>query len=417
VRRFLVAPALLLLLASGCSGGAQSRTVLVDYGSDQFAAAFFNYYPKHIDARPGDTVAFRQIWTGEAHTVTMGGLADKYGQAIEKGHYFELFDQKGYAGIPQDTPKDIKPVEDALPTMFARPDYEKVAQNGAQPCYLTSGVPPSNPDKPCTKAQQKQPEFTGKQSFYDSGYIHYAGANGNTFRVKIAANASPGRYFFYCNNHGPFMSGWLTIKTKSEKIASQEAVNKTALTEVQKTLLPLAKNFNLAKEGKWPVPQDILADVKAAGLPTAQIGGKTVYTGRWSGFGAEHVDTAFGLEFIPKTSTVRVGQKVTWLSVGGHTISFDVPKYFPIFTIRKDGTVERNSKLDPPAGGAPKLPEPKNGVLTVDGGTYDGTHFWSSGHMGADKFAVYSLRFSKPGTYKYACLVHPAMVGTLTVTS
>jgi hypothetical protein len=26
---------------------------------------------------------------------------------------------------------------------------------------------------------------------------------------------------------------------------------------------------------------------------------------------------------------------------------------------------------------------------------------------------VYSLRFSKPGTYKFACLVHPLMVGTL----
>jgi plastocyanin len=165
------------------------------------------------------------------------------------------------------------------------------------------------------------------------------------------------------------------------------------------------------------VPEDTLADAKAAGLPTIQQGGKTFYTGRLSGFGAEHVDTAFGLEFIPKASTVRVGQKVSWLIGGGHTISFDVPKYFPIFTIQTDGTVVRNPKLDPPAGGAPKLPDPKNGVLIADGGTYDGSHFWSSGLMGADKFAVYSLRFSKPGTYKYACLVHPAMVGTLTVTS
>ena len=30
-------------------------------------------------------------------------------------------------------------------------------------------------------------------------------------------------------------------------------------------------------------------------------------------------------------------------------------------------------------------------------------------------YAQYTLRFSKPGTYKYACLVHPAMVGTITI--
>jgi plastocyanin len=358
---------------------------------------------------------FRQTWTGEAHTVTMGTLADKYGKLIEDGGYFKLFEQKGYAGIPHDTPKNMKPVEDAIPTMFARPNYDRVAQNGAQPCYLDSGAPPANPDKPCTKAQQRQPEFTGRRTMYNSGYIHYAGAAGNTFRVKIAQSASPGRYFFFCNNHGPFMSGWLTIKPKGATISSQQALGRAALNDVAKPLRPLEQNFRLAQQGKWPVPADGVADMKAAGLPTTTKNGKTVYTGWFAGFGAEHVDMAFGLDFIPKTATVRAGQKLTWMGVGGHTISFDVPKYFPIFTIAKDGTVVRNPKLDPPAGGAPKVPDPKNGVVIDDGGTYDGTHFYSSGFLGADKFAVFSIRISKPGTYKYACLVHPAMVGTITV--
>jgi plastocyanin len=419
MRRVLTSGAGLVLLASACfGGGAATRTVLVDYASDQFAGAFLNYFPKNVEVRQGDTVVFRQSWSGEAHSVTMGTLVDKYGGLIEKDGYFKLFEQKGYEGLPPDTPKDIKPLEDQLTEMFAPPDYNKAAQNGAQPCYLSSGRPPKSPDTPCTKAQQVQPEFTGRQSYYNSGYIHYAGANGNTFRVRIANDASPGRYFFYCNNHGPFMSGWLTIKKKGSSIPSETAVNRAALNEASKVLKPLGTVFQQAKADRFPVPTDQINDIKAAGLPTAVEGGKVVYKGRWGGFGAEHVDTAVGLEFIPKTSTVKVGQKVSWLLIGPpHTVSFDVPKYFPIFTVKPDGTVERNPKLDPPAGGSPKPGDQKNGVLSVDGGTWDGSHFFSSGTIGADKFAVYSLRFSKPGTYKYACLVHPSMVGTITVTS
>ena len=127
---------------------------------------------------------------------------------------------------------------------------------------------------------------------------------------------------------------------------------------------------------------------------------------------------------IAVREAAKVGQKVTWVVLGGHTISFNVPTYFPIFTIGKDGTVARNPKLDTPAGGSPKLPESSgngdhNGPskpLTIDAGTWNGQGFYSSGLISADSFGVYSLRFSTPGTYKFACLVHPLMVGTLEVT-
>jgi plastocyanin len=78
----------------------------------------------------------------------------------------------------------------------------------------------------------------------------------------------------------------------------------------------------------------------------------------------------------------------------------------------------RNPTLDPPAGGSPKLPaEDRYGDITIDAGTWDGRHFFSSGLLNPEGVAVYSVRFSRPGTYKFACLVHPAMVGTLKVTS
>jgi plastocyanin len=418
MRRVIVAALGLLLAASACAGGGTTRTVLVDYSPDQFAGAFLDFYPHNVEVRQGDEVLFHQSWSGEAHSVTMGTLADAYGTQIEKDGYFKLFADKGYEGLPPDTPKDIKPLEDKIPFMFAPPNFDRVAQNGAQPCFLSSGLPPKNPDKPCTKAQQVQPAFTGRQTLYSSGYIHYAGANGNTFRVKIAPDAKPGRYFFFCDNHGPFMSGWLTVKKKGASVPSETAVNRAALNEANKVVRPLGTVFRQANAGRFPIPADQIADFKSAGLPTAVVGGKTVYTGWWGGFGAENINTAIGTEFIPRRATAKVGQKVSWLLVGPpHSVSFDVPKYFPIFTVKKDGTVERNAKLDPPAGGSPKPGDQKNGVLVLDGGTWDGSHFFSSGTITADKFVVYSLRFSKPGTYKYACLVHPNMVGTVTVTS
>jgi hypothetical protein len=82
----------------------------------------------------------------------------------------------------------------------------------------------------------------------------------------------------------------------------------------------------------------------------------------------------------------------------------------------KDGRISLNPKLEMPFGGSPKIPEQQGmGVLKVDGGTYDGDGFFSSGLLGAEPYAEYSLRFSKPGTFKYACLLHPPMVGTVVV--
>jgi len=53
----------------------------------------------------------------------------------------------------------------------------------------------------------------------------------------------------------------------------------------------------------------------------------------------------------------------------------------------------------------------------TDGGTYNGTGFKSTG--GTDSFppnlAGYSVTFTKPGTYPFACVVHPGMGGVVQV--
>ena len=70
MNRSLVASFVLCLLASACifGGGAQTRTISVDYTSDEFPSAFLTYFPSHVSVHPGDTVLFQQAWSGEVAT-------------------------------------------------------------------------------------------------------------------------------------------------------------------------------------------------------------------------------------------------------------------------------------------------------------------------------------------------------------
>lgn len=114
---------------------------------------------------------------------------------------------------------------------------------------------------------------------------------------------------------------------------------------------------------------------------------------------------------------MAVGEEVTWKFFGPHSVSFDVPEYFPILEWRDDGTVSFNEELELPAGGAPspEPPEDPTAPWGIDGGTYDGDGFWSTGVLHSDAWVEYTLRFSEPGTYPFACLIHPPMVGVVRV--
>lgn len=464
MKRLGVAVAALALVASGCGvgGGSDERVVLVDYSYDEFATALFMNFPKRVDVTPGMTVEFKQSWTGEPHTVT-GGTAvnemmtkagpwidffDAFGVMVGAGDVVEpsdestgpaseLFDQiarsdereareKFYAAYDtlreQDVPlvdrtdpgdESVKALNDTvtkysdaifedigLPWAFGEAD---ISQNGGQPCYLTKGLPPREEEDPCTEAQQRQPEFDGTASYYNSGIIPYEGPQGNTFRVRFADDIKPGEYWFYCAVHGPGQSTAVEVKAPGSAVASQADVNRRARREIEEFARPMVAAFNDAKDGEIEFGDDTL-EGPFAGL-TVPVHGILN-------------------EMIPKTIRTDVGEKVTWKLMGAdHSISFDVPRYFPIMKFANNGKISLNERMKEPAGGSPPIPEEVEhgpddsgaGVVSVDGGTYDGSGFFSSGLISADPYAEYSLRFSEPGTYKYACLLHPPMVGTVVV--
>jgi len=368
------------------SSGAQSRTVQVDGTSDKFNSAFLEYFPKRVTVHPGDTVDFHENWTGEPHTVTMGTLVEaalKDVKAIPK-------DQQQSAPPPPSLAK--------LPTLLPQGPGD-ANQNGAQPCFLTTGEPPSDPHTACSKDQQTQPDFTGAQTYYNSGFL----PEGETFKVKLSADAKPGTYSFYCNLHGPDMSGSIVVVDKDRSIPSADVNDKAAEAEKAAEVAKLLPDYTKAKAGQFPLP-----------------GVKNV-----AGYGSDSVQQGLINEMIPAEIDAKVGEKVTWTVIGPHTLSFGKTPIEPgkYMTKAPDGAWHVNAQAFAPAGFPPPPqangPPPAQPTVTPDdGGTYDGSGYKSTGVLVSFPPALVgpSITFTKAGTYSYVCLIHPKMGGVVKVT-
>ncbi|HEX6595747.1 MAG TPA: hypothetical protein VF045_02355 [Acidimicrobiales bacterium] len=388
MQRFASVLVALALLAWGCSSpedfsGDISRTVRVDADFDEFAASMLAYFPQVVDVRPGDTIDFRQVWTGEPHSVTMGTLVDAAIKPVR-----EIIRS---GKVPDQPPPELEPALAVLPYLLG--DNFRVNQSAGQPCYLDEGAPPLDQDTPCPG--RTQPPFNGRQSYYSSGLIPYEGTGGNTYRVKLADDIAPGTYAFYCNYHGPLQSGEIVVHPKSTKVPSQATLDRRGRDELKQLADPLRKAYEDAKAGRATYMGQPVPGYLAGYLP----GGE---------------DMAMINEFLPGTIRTRVGEKVTWSFVGPHTVSFDVPPYFPQFILADDGFVTFNPQAYEAVGGPgftlnqdPKAPPPE-----IDAGRWDGSGFISSGLLFQ---GTYSLTFERAGRYRYACLVHPRMVGEVVV--
>jgi plastocyanin len=409
--------AMLVLSAVACFGGSgTTRLVRVDFRQDEFASFYWRFFPRTVEAHPGDTLVFDQQWTGEPHTVTMGRLVDKglpAEEALEAKFSAPMtIGEKRYANFeaylatldPEESKRAIEKAEaEQSRALGGVPVFDPftglTAQNAEQPCYLDDGTPPADKKQPCAK--RKQPTFTGRQAYYSSGFIPPSGASGNTFRVKLAHDIAPGTYRYFCIIHFPFMQGQIDVKPKSAKVATQAEINVRARQEIETLAGPLRKAYDEAKAGRAHYGRD-----RRIPLPMG-------------GYHSSDEYTVALLEFVPKMITTRVGRPMTWTLVGAHTVSFGVPRYLPIYFVEKDGTVRRNTVVDKAAGGSPPAPpvDFNHPTYDVDGGTYSGSGFYSSGLLGSEPFSKYTLRFAKPGTYRFACLVHPDMVGKVDVTA
>ena len=397
MRSRLAATLIVLLVGASCAGGtgSEEHVVRVDFTHDEFASHYWRYFPRTVFAHAGDEVVFRQEWTGEQHSVTFGRLVDAAIpriQAVEKK--FETADLSS----PEALAKAEAEYADEMAGLPVFDPYKDVANPAAsQPCYLGDDAPRDVPADACP--QRAQPVFDGTHSVYSSGFIAPSGDKSNVYRVPLSEDLEPGSYRFYCNVHFPDMQGLLVVNDPDEALPSAEDVAARARSEIEELATPLRRAFAQAKAGKARGPNG-----ERLALPVA-------------GYHAGDEYTVAVDEFVPKIVTAKIDEPITWTITGAHTVSFDVPRYRPIYRVRKDGTVVRNPVVDKAAGGSPKAApvDFESGPLEIDGGTWDGDGFISSGLLGSEPFAKYTLRVSKAGRYRYACLIHPKMVGTLVV--
>ena len=408
---------LVALVAGACGGGGQAgagedvdaRRVLVDYKHDEFSASFLAFFPNLVRVHPGDRVDFRQAWTGEPHSVTMGRLVDELGAP-----YWELLDpifERGDADYSSLVGRELPQVPEFLQTLpFLTNERFEVVQAAAQPCFIREGAPDvSDPSTPCEV--QEQPEFDGRYDYYNSGFIPYQGERGNTFSVPLSDDIEPGTYHYYCNWHFLEMSGVIEVVPEDEPIPSQTGVNRAANQQATRYTDALASMFAGARDGD------------RGGLPT--IGVEATPAERRERFG---MFPAIGNEFVPSTVTADVGEPVTWTFRGrSHSIAFNVPRYFPVVDLRSDGTVSLDhdgfkavgfpvppDQAAAEAGTGPPPGTPRD-PIHINGGRFDGSGGLRSTGMFFGDGDTFSVTFTRPGTYLFACLVHPAMVGKVVV--
>lgn len=381
---------MLSTLATACGAktdpsAAATRRILVDYNLDDFPTSYFGYFPRFVEAHPGDTLKFEQAWSGDPHTVTFGTLVQeilpKFEPLLKARKDLEDFDVSSY-GLPSIFPKDTNTIE--------------VNQTAAQPCYVQDGPIPDNG----VGCDQHEPAFDGTQKFFNSGYIPYKGLRGNRFEMKLSESIKPGEYMYYCLLHGPAMSGYVTVKPKGTAV--HNAGFGLHDPDLKATTDALRRTHALAATKKFRLP------------------GTDIAVGAFD-FSVKHGIAWPGSvnEFLPSTFHAKVGQKVTWSFGDGppHTVSFDVPPYIPAIDFGAHGKVSVNPDVAYPKGGPgypndPTYQAPDDGAV-VDVGNYDGRHFLSSG--GPDGPMRYSITFTRPGTYNYACLLHPRMLGKVVV--
>lgn len=419
-KAYRIAVVLVLLVVAACGNDGEQtvgqadgdsneseRVIAVDYAHDDMGSYHWRFFPRSMKARAGQTLVFERTYTGEPHSIVFGSLGQK---AMEETERLDGI----YADVDDDSPVSLldeveAKVAEAIEPLPQWAEYPNVAQAAAQPCYLKSESPPDDIDTPCTDAQQRQPEFTGKETYYSSGLIPVAGPNANEFRVKLADDIQPGTYRYYCAVHFPYMQGKIQVSRGDAPLQSNEEIQGNFGGALRALENPLRQALAAAREEEGQLAPD-----QKLPLPLAGIHAHPEYS------------VAFAA-FIPDRIETKVNEPVTWTLPWAHTISFNAPQHKDVFVTDDDGTVRRDPEIDAAAGGSPEV-QPvefdlprltpyvrRPSIRRVDGGTWDGEGYFSSGLIGSEPYATYTLRVSKAGTYRFACRIHPRMRGTLVV--
>ncbi|MDP9441969.1 MAG: hypothetical protein M3P34_07300 [Actinomycetota bacterium] len=128
-------------------------------------------------------------------------------------------------------------------------------------------------------------------------------------------------------------------------------------------------------------------------------------------------------EFVPSTINADVGEKVTVDLRGRPQWRLQRPQVLPAVRREegRDSDVGQTQLRGCQVPGSPRTTRRggKRGKRAApgkgDAGKFDGSGGLHSSGMDFDTGDKFSLSFTKPRTYLFACLIHPAMVGKMVV--
>ena len=394
-RAFVALMVLIALIAAGCGDdddetteagteqddgqSAESGEIAVDIDgkADDLNASFFAYFPDKVTVHPGDTIVYKSHFTGEPHSIAFGSTVQTAIDEFQKLTPEQLESE----GPP---PPEVDAAFSKIPAMLPEGPGD-AHQNSVNPCFVVSGEIPSDTAKPCPVTEPEP--FTGEEVFYNSGFM----PDGATFELELADDIAPGTYEGFCTLHFTEMISTIEVVAEDTDVPSADDVAESGQAQLAELVAKLG-----------PAKEKAEADAK----PGAAA----------AGTGDESVRSALVTEFLPTETEVKAGEQITWTITGPHTISLGVPEDARTLMIEADdGTFHLNEKSVSPAGYEPPPPpegEPEGPPPPIDGGTWDGTGFFSSGIQFEGDFL---LKISKPGTYEYVCLIHPDMEGTVKV--
>jgi plastocyanin len=173
----------------------------------------------------------------------------------------------------------------------------------------------------------------------------------------------------------------------------------------------------------------LVALISASGA-TAKSLTKVVYAGPAPGIGkvaAKLVPRSFGKLYSPdinaffnKKTTINVGDTVSFQIRGFHTIDFPGRggAALPLIVPGKLATGVNDAAGNPFwfDGRVPNVGLNPTLFAPPKAKTFNGSQRWDSGlAAGNGPPKPFNLTFTKPGTYKYFCDVHPGMIGTVVV--
>ena len=356
------------------TGTTERQMIPVEVGGKVAGvSAVLTFSRTSVEAHAGDELDFRMPDSegDDPHTVTFGTL-------VEPG----VTNAEDSRKLPRVFPH--KPPDESL----------QANQSAAQPCFLASGLPPVSLEGGAPACEQRrQPDFTGTETFYNSGLL----LPGDRFRMRIDANAKPGKYAFVCLIHGGRMTGTLTIVDASTPVPRAADVEQLGRQTIQGLAFRAAdgRNRPLANETQ------MLAGVIGFNLPNAYLA-----------------------EFVPQRLSVPLGATVSFDVVAAHSISFNATdEDFGLVRRLSDGFVALNTKAflpfnspTPPPAYSTYVPVLTSGIVLAPT-SFDGQGFKSSGLRSVEPPGAVSYRvtFTAPGVYEVRCLIHKDMRAQITV--